>query len=223
MLRALIFDFDGLIIDSEEPIYQAWSDLFAQYGQELPFVKWATIIGTSDDGFDPLAELEEKLGFPLPDREGCLTHINNRVVQFLNNQAAMPGVEALIHHARQAGLKLGLASSSERAWVTNHLQRLDLLEQFDCIYTTSDVGVAKPDPSSYRAVLADLRVLPQEAAALEDSPNGIQAAKSAGVFCIAIPNKLTALLDLSAADLRLNSLTELRLEDLQKRFNGKGK
>lgn len=220
MLKALIFDFDGLIMDSEGPIYRAWVDIYARYGQELPLEKWAVVIGTSDDGFDPLSELETLLGYSLLERKELQTQVERRILESIAHQGAMPGVENLIHQARSMGLKLGLASSSDRAWVTGHLRRMGLLEHFDCIFTTSDVGVAKPDPSSYRAVLAQLGILPREAVALEDSPNGIRAAKQAGIFCIAVPNPLTARLDVSEADLRLNSLVELNLLELQKKFNG---
>lgn len=223
MLKAVIFDFDGLIVESEGPLYQAWADLFAQYNQELPLEQWAKIIGTVDDYFDPLTELEKRLGKPLPDREALRAAVEERSLQRLIAQGVQPGVIETLQQATELGLKIGLASSSNREWVESHLQRLHIRHYFHCIRTFSDVGSAKPNPKLYLSVLEYFSILPQEAIALEDSPNGIRAASSAGIFCIAIPNSLTNHLDLSQANLRLHSLTELNLRQLQQQFNGKNR
>ena len=124
----------------------------------------------------------------------------------------LPGVESWIFAAKQRGFKLGVASSSTSEWVEPHLIRLGLREEFDCLRCADHVKRAKPDPELYVSVLAGLGVEAQEAVAIEDSPNGIMAAKRAGVFCIAVPNSVTTSLDLSQADLRLSSLADLSLE-----------
>jgi len=221
MLKAVIFDFDGLIVESESPLYRAWADLFAQYNQELPLEQWAKIIGTVDDYFDPLAELEKRLGKPFPERENLRAAVEARSLHQLIAQGAQPGVIDTLQQATALGLKIGLASSSNREWVESHLQRLQIKHYFHCIRTFSDVGSAKPDPKLYLSVLDYFSILPEEAIALEDSPNGIQAARAAGIFCIAVPNQLTRHLDLSQANLRLHSLTELNLQQLQRQFNGR--
>ncbi len=220
MLKAIIFDFDGLILDTESPLYQAWKDLFAQYGKDLPLSQWAAIIGTVDDDFDPLKDLETQLGYPLSNRAMLRTQVEKQTLQQLQNQSSLPGVETTLQEAKKQGLKIGLASSSNREWVGGHLKRLGLESYFDCVRTFSEVGCAKPDPLLYQSVLECLSVSPQEAIALEDSPNGITAAVEAGVFCIAIPNPLTRRLDLSHANLHLNSLEELDLVEIQKHLNG---
>jgi HAD superfamily hydrolase (TIGR01509 family) len=126
----------------------------------------------------------------------------------------MPGVERYIDEALQNGLKLGIASSSSCAWVTGHLDRLGLLHNFTCIKAADDVDITKPDPALYQAALACLGVSSKQAIAIEDSPNGILAAKRAGLTCIAVPNPLTRQMDLKKADLQLTSLLDLSLDEL---------
>jgi beta-phosphoglucomutase-like phosphatase (HAD superfamily) len=111
-------------------------------------------------------------------------------------------------------VKLAVASSSSRAWVAGHLQRLGVLERFEVLKCSDDVERVKPDPALYRAACEHLGVPPARAVAIEDSPNGILAAKRAGLFCVAVPNALTGRLVLDAADLRLASLSELPLANL---------
>jgi HAD superfamily hydrolase (TIGR01509 family) len=123
-------------------------------------------------------------------------------------------VQAYLAEARQMGLKIGMASSSPCRWVIGHLQRLELLEFFDTVRARDDVERVKPDPELFLTVLADLGAEPQEAVAFEDSPNGIQAAKAAGLLCVAVPNPVTRQYSLAQADLRLDSLADLPLQAL---------
>ena len=132
-------------------------------------------------------------------------------------QELLPGVVQHIDQARALGLKVGVASSSTSEWVRGHLARLGILEKFDCLRCRDDVANAKPEPDLYIAVLDCLGVKPSEAIAIEDSPNGVTAAKRAGLRCVAIPNSITARLDLSSADVLLGSLAEISLPDLLKR------
>ena len=108
-------------------------------------------------------------------------------------QPVLPGIEDRIADAQRLGLKLGVASSSPRAWVTGHLERLGLLRHFHavCCRDDADVGALKPDPAVYVAALRALDVAPSEAIAFEDSPRGVEAATRAGVFTVAIPNDIT--------------------------------
>jgi len=112
------------------------------------------------------------------------------------------------------GLKVGVASSSTRDWVRGHLERLGILDSFDCLRCRDDVASAKPEPDLYLAVLECVGVLAAEAIAIEDSPNGVLAAKRAGMRCVAIPNSITARLDLGRADLILDSLADVTLPEL---------
>jgi HAD superfamily hydrolase (TIGR01509 family) len=137
-----------------------------------------------------------------------------RYHELVFNQAVLPGVEECIREAKARGMKIGLASASSGDWAPMHLERLGLHVHFDTIKTAADVERVKPDPELYLAALDALGLDASEAIALEDSPNGIAAAKAAGLFCVAIPNLMTHDLDVSAADLRLASLAEMPLAEL---------
>ena len=217
MMRALIFDFDGLILDTEAPIFQAWQEIYQAHGGELTIQEWSTIIGSNEFAFDPLQRLAAQIGYPL-DSQALLTRQRQRETELIAQQPVMPGVAEYLRDARQLGLKIGLASSSPCGWVTGHLSRLGLVHYFDCIMASDDVRRTKPDPELYLTVLSVLDVHPSEAFALEDSPNGIRAAKQAGLFCVAVPNLLTRQMDTSLADLHLNTLTDLSLESLLERI-----
>jgi HAD superfamily hydrolase (TIGR01509 family) len=219
MIHALIFDFDGLILDTEQPVYQSWSELYESYGFPLPFSTWAAIIGTSYGTFDPRRELERLLGKRL-DWESTDPKRRAREFELIEKQPVLPGVEAYLKDAKRLGLKTGLASSSSCKWVTGHLTRRGLVGYFDVIRARDDVQRTKPDPELYCTVLAELGVRGEEAIALEDSPNGIRAAKRAGMWCVAVPNPLTRQLGLEEADLRLDSLAEVGLEELIQRLDG---
>lgn len=213
MIRGIIFDFDGLILDTEVPEFQVWQEIYAAHGCELPLATWATSIGTSYEVFDPFAYLEAQLG-RLVERETIRVKRQQRYTELLSAQAVLPGVREYIADARRLGLQLGVASSSSRAWVTGHLTQLGLCAHFDCITCADDVQRTKPDPALYQAALATLALRADQAIALEDSPNGIAAAKRAGLFCVAVPNPLTRQLSLTHADLQLASLADLPLEQL---------
>jgi len=136
-------------------------------------------------------------------------------------QQLLPGILQHVDAAKSLGLKLGVASSSTRDWVRGHLDRLGILGRFDCVRCRDDVASAKPAPDLYIAVLDCLGVSPAEALALEDSPNGVIAAKRTGMRCVAIPNSITAQLDLSAADIVLPSLSEVTLPELLQRLDSR--
>jgi HAD superfamily hydrolase (TIGR01509 family) len=215
-VKLVVFDFDGLILDTEVPVYDAWQEIYGEHGVTLAFEKWAQCIGTADV-FDPCADLAAAVGRVL-DAAALRGRHRARTDVLIAAQAIRPGVREYVDEARRLGLRLGVASSSDRRWVEGHLERLGLRAGFDVIRCADDVDRVKPDPALYRAVLDALDVRAEDAVALEDSPNGVLAAKRAGLACVAVPNALTARLDLSAADLSLASLAELRLPELLARL-----
>jgi HAD superfamily hydrolase (TIGR01509 family) len=217
MIRAIVFDFDGLILDTEGPVYRSWLEVYQAHGEELPFERWVQIVGSTAVGFHPQHHLEERLGRPLT-KEVLDQRIDRRTELVLAEQV-LPGVVDLVDAARAAGIKLGVASSSTADWVRGHLARLGILDRFDCLRCRDDVANAKPAPDLYLAVLECLGVAAGEAFAIEDSPNGIAAAKSAGMRCVAIPNPITSGLDLSQADLVVASLAGHTLAGLLEGLN----
>jgi HAD superfamily hydrolase (TIGR01509 family) len=213
MIRALIFDFDGLVLETEGPSYQSWVEVYRSFGQSLPFSIWSKIIGTTQATFDPRLDLQTRVNEPVDwDRVEAERQKNESAL--IEAQVMLPGVEAYLNTARRLGLKIGLASSSSCQWVTGHLTRLRLEDYFDCIRASDDVKHVKPDPALYLTVLQALEVRADEAIAFEDSPIGIHSAKQAGLYCIAIPNPLTSQLNLDEADFRMGSLADIPLEQL---------
>jgi HAD superfamily hydrolase (TIGR01509 family) len=208
----LIFDFDGLILDTEGPGFRAWTELYASHGYALPFDKYSACIGTMG-GFDLHAYLEEQSGRSF-DRMQLENDCNARWLTLMSEQPLLPGIAACIASAEERGMKLAIASSSTEKWVTHNLRKFHLLERFDAICTRDYVTAVKPDPALYLLALEKLGVDASEAIAFEDSPPGILAAKRAGLYCIAIPNPLTKDLPLELADRRLRSLEEFNLDDV---------
>lgn len=217
-MKLVVFDFDGLILDTEGPVYDAWREIYDAHGAELSFEKWAECIGTADT-FDPCADLQAALGRPL-DAAVLLERHRARTDVLIAAQPVLPGVRDYLAEAARLGLGLGVASSSSRRWVEGHLTRLGLRDCFHAVRCADDVPRVKPDPALYRSVVEALGGRPEDSLALEDSPNGVLAAKRAGLRCVAVPNGLTARLDLGAADLRLASLAEMPLARLLARLGG---
>jgi len=218
LIRALVFDFDGLILDTEEPVYRSWLEVYEAHGEELPFERWVQIVGSTTAGFHPQHHLEERLGRSL-SKEVLDRRIGRRTELVLAKKL-LPGVVERIDEAKALGLKVGVASSSTTDWVKGHLARLGILERFDCMRCRDDVANVKPEPDLYLAVLDCLGVPAADAAAIEDSPNGVTAAKRAGMRCVAIPNSITARLDLGGADLVLGSLADITVRDLLRKLAG---
>lgn len=216
-IKALIFDLDGLIVDTETPDYESWQQVYRSHGCELAVEAWGQIVGgTGASDFDPLSHLEELCGKKL-DREEVWLSRRKQYLDTINQQPVLAGVVETIDEAKRLGLKLAVASSSPENWVRGHLARLGLYQRFDVIKTADDVRRTKPDPELYLAAMQALGIGPGEGIVFEDSPNGVKAAKAAGLFCVAVPNMLTAQLALDGADLRLTSLADIPLGSLLER------
>ena len=213
MIKALVFDFDGLILDTETAIFQSWQEIYRAHGCELPLKAWLENVGTMEETFDPFTSLEQRSGHSI-DRQLTLSYRQQRELELIQDEPVMPGVREYLEGARRLGLGVGLASSSSCDWVVGHLERLGLIGYFDAIAAGDDVTLTKPDPALYLTAVEWLGVNPGQAVAFEDSLHGLIAAKRAGLYCVAVPNQVTRHLDLEQADLRLDSLAEMSLVDL---------
>lgn len=208
--RAIIFDFDGVIVDSEATWFQAWHEAFASRGHELRPETYAACIGTI--GLEPVDELRALTGLDL-SRE--LLAIDERAWELTRELSMLPGIAGLIEEIDEARLPRAIASSSDRQWVEDLLEHLGIAQGWAHVACADgDRERAKPDPALYLEALDAIGIPTRDVLALEDSPNGILAAKGAGLFCVAVPCALTASLDLSAADTELPSLAGIKLEDL---------
>ena len=220
-IRALIFDFDGLILDTETPEYQSWQEIYQEFGCDLPIASWGLIVGGNGaSGFDPVDYLEAQVGRKL-DRAGLIARRHARDTEIIAASPILPGVVDYLTDARRAGLRLAIASSSPHSWVDPHLTRLGLFDRFDAIICVDDVGVAKPDPGLFLRAAETLNVSREEAIIFEDSPNGVLAAKRAGIFCVAVPNPVTQRLAFNPPDMQLRALSEIRLADLLRQVEQK--
>jgi len=210
-VRALIFDFDGTLVDTESPEYDAWEAVYADHGESIPLESWLGTIGLPSGSapWHPLEHLAERVGgmdrAVLAARQRADFHARARA------QPLLPGVEAWIADAESAGIAIGVASSATRDWVHGHLESRGVRHRFRTVRTREDVARAKPHPDLYLLACADLGVAPADALAIEDSAHGVAAARAAGLACIAVPNRLTRHHDLSAADRVVESLDRIRL------------
>jgi HAD superfamily hydrolase (TIGR01509 family) len=217
MIRAFLFDFDGLIVDTEVPSRAGWEHIYRGLGHELPPEKWALMVGTVG-GWDPMGHLEELAGEPL-DREQLTALRREHEFALADAEELLPGIADYFAEAARRGIKRAIVSSSSRQWIDRHLARLEREAGWDAIVTADhDVARAKPRPDLYLEALELLGVAAGEAVAFEDSPNGIRAARAAGIFCVGVPNEVTRTLGLEEADLLVDSLAELPPAKLLARF-----
>ncbi len=207
-----MFDFDGLIVDTESPSLAAWRWVYAQHGQELTLERWSAAIGTID-GFDAVGHLRELTGEP--PRRDVLDRRLDHELMLGEAEALRPGVAEYLADAERLGLRKAIVSSASRAWIDRHLGRLERLHGWEAIVTADgDRARAKPRPTLYLEALDVLGIGSAEAVAFEDSPNGIRAARAAGIFCVGVPNPVTAGLGLDEAELVVGSLASLPLAEL---------
>jgi putative hydrolase of the HAD superfamily len=216
MIKAIIFDFDGLILDTETPWFHAYRQMFEELGATLPLVEWAKSIGTQDGEFSPMVYLEQQIGKKV-DHIQMKEEVRLKYAQLVQTMQVRPGVVAYLEAAQKLGLRIGLASSSDRYWVESYLNKYGLYSYFEVIRTMDDVVKVKPDPELYLQALEHLGVRADEAIVFEDSLNGLRAAKAAGIYCVIVPNEVTNELDFVDHDLRLKSMEDMSLADIMNR------
>ena len=209
-LEAVVFDFDGLIIDSEWVIYETARAAFAVHGHELRVEAWSTIVGINErtePGWWELVCAAAGVTFDRVDYEAAYEaqDRSNR-----DSLPPMPGVVDLVEALGAEGVPLGIASSSSLGWLERHLPRLGLDGRFAAVIGSDLVGgVGKPAPDVYLRACADLGVAPGRSVAIEDSGHGIAAGKAAGMAVVAVPGRITRFQDLTGADLLVDSLAAL--------------
>lgn len=213
-LHAYVFDFDGLILDTESSAYWSIAEEFAAVGLEFDLATWQRCIGAGWS-VSWIDELEARCPHPI-DRDAVLERRRARKAELLVGCEVLPGVVERIEEARAHGLGLAVASSSPRDWVEGHLDRLGLLGAFDAVLTSDHVERTKPAPDLYLAATQALGADPRRSVAFEDSHNGSLAAKAASMWCVVVPNEITADQDFTHADLLVPSLEEVDLSALRR-------
>ncbi len=208
MLKAILFDLDGLMVDSEPHSIAAWQAVLAKRNVTLDQPTLARMFGLR---LSETAQLLIDL-FHLQDQPADLGHEKNeyQITHLDSHVKPMPGLIDLLAEIDRRGLGKAIASSGLRRYVEAVLQTTHLADRFSVVITDDDVTNGKPAPDVFLVAARALHVEPQHCLVLEDAPTGVQAARAAGMTCAAIPNDQTRMLDLSAADYILPSLFAVR-------------
>ncbi len=213
-MRALLFDFDGLIVDTESAIYTAWRELYLHHGHDLPLATYVQCVGSTFSHYDPMAALEELTGGPVA-WQAVLPRKDARIRELQHGLGTLPGIRALLSDASRAGIPCAVASSSQRSHVQGWLDRMEITEFFTAILTRDDVAHAKPAPDLFLAAAAALSLPPSETLVLEDSANGLRAARAAGAPCVIVPSPVTRGSDFAGAAAIMETLEGVALEHLR--------
>ncbi|MBB6452687.1 putative hydrolase of the HAD superfamily [Salirhabdus euzebyi] len=216
MIKAVVFDFDGLIVDTESIWYEAYRDVLVDYGIDLQLEQFAKVIGTNDTVLYDYIRKNSKKEVDRNVIEGAAHKVFH---EKMGQPALREGVREYLNSAKRLGLKIGLASSSSRKWVTDYLKIFEIDHYFETIHTRDDVQFVKPDPALYLLAVDKLHVKPNEALAFEDSLNGMTAALNAGLYCVIVPNPVTSDLPFQDFHYRLQSMSECSLEKLLNKIN----
>jgi HAD superfamily hydrolase (TIGR01509 family) len=214
---AVIFDFDGLIVDSETPEFEAHRQIFAEHGVTLTAEEWLEEVGSYEPNRNWFERLGRRLGRDL-DHAALREEKRRRFWQVVIMEP-MPGIRRLLDALTTATVPLALASSSELSWIGRATQMLDVARCFRTIVTGNDVQRRKPDPEPYLLAARRLGIPPARCVAIEDSEHGLRAAQAAGMKTVVIPNWLTEMQDLSGAHLRVRSAEELDVGRLARLVN----
>lgn len=210
-IQAVIFDFDGLLMDTEGTMLASWqfewrqhgleldtTTFFADHGGDVTAERYADLARAAGAGYDRHASHQRRIAFR----------------DVLNaDLGLLPGIADWLDQAAAMGLRLAIASSSPRVWVRGLLARTGHLDKFDVVACGDEVAAPKPDPAVYLLALRRLGVLARHCVAIEDAPHGVAAAHAASLRCVAIPGKHADLRRFTAADLVLRSAAELSLAD----------
>ena len=206
-IQAVLFDFDGTMMDTEWVIYEEVQRIFHDEGQELPLEEYAKCIGSSYEAWSPQTYLEELTGKTY-DWETLRAARNKRIRARMAEQPLFPGVIQALEAVQSAGLRLAVVSSSSHEWVDGWLEHHGITHYFEHVVCRGDAPAIKPAPDLFLKG-ADLLALPPEAClVVEDSVNGLTAAHTAGMPVVAVPNRITTVCDFSPAEAQLESLRQ---------------
>ena len=209
---AVIFDFDGLLVDTENAEYLAWNWLFEEQGSALSVDVWKEAVGYNGR-VDPRALLEKAIGKSL-NWELLDSKRHQYYMSLVETLPSLPGAEMLMQTCFDRGLKVGIASNSSSEWVKNGLARVGLSRYVHVMATRDEVQHSKPHPDVYHLALSKLDADAAGTVAFEDSEPGVRAATAAGITVVAVPTRFTRLQDLSPAKLQVKSLNEISWEVL---------
>jgi putative hydrolase of the HAD superfamily len=212
-MKGIIFDFDGLILDTEVPVFRAWQECYEEHGQELSLLEYVRCVGSDMEVYHPGTELERKVGREL-EWEGLDKKRRERVREMLEGAEPLPGVRKTLIEAEALGIPCAVASSSPSEWVVTWLERLGIDGAFVSVRCLEHVHRPKPAPDLFLRAAEDMKLAPKEAMVLEDSLNGLRAAQAAGSPCVVVPNEITGHLDFEGATMKVESLRSTSVREL---------
>lgn len=204
-LRAVLFDFDGILVDTEWAIYQAWCRCFEAEGCELPLSIYTRCIGSDFATWSPKNYLEEMTGKTF-DWDRLDRERQKEIVHELSDEGVMDGVHELIDTLRTQDVSLGVVSSSSHHWVDGWLDQLDIRHHFTHVVCRGDAPRIKPAPDLWLEAARRFALPSAHCLAIEDSHNGLISAQEAGMPVWVVPNRVTSVLDFSAAQARFDSM-----------------
>lgn len=206
-IRALLFDFDGVLVDTEWAIYSAWRRTFEAHGHPLPLEIYTRCIGSDFATWSPKAHLEDLTGNAF-DWHDLDARRQREIMADLETATPMAGLEQMLQALEGLQLPCAVVSSSSHHWVDGWLAKLGLGANFRTTVCRGDAPRIKPAPDLYLEAARRLGLEPADCLVIEDSLNGVLSAKAAGMNVWAVPNRVTAGLDFSPADRVMGSLEE---------------
>ena len=213
-IKAFILDFDGTILDTESADFIAWKSVCAALNVPFPKIQLLNSVGSSEQFF-PECYIAENAHHAISPAE--VKKLWNDQFESLVAKLKVPsGFISFLNTAAQRSIHLAVASSSSSLWVIGHLTRLNIAHYFKSISTQGDVLRLKPAPDLYEHSLRSLNCTSEEAVAIEDSLNGVNAAKGAGLFTVWIPNEVTNMQNITVADLTAKSFSDLDFDTICK-------
>ncbi|KGX89882.1 HAD family hydrolase [Pontibacillus marinus BH030004 = DSM 16465] len=210
-MKAVIFDFDGLIVDTESIWFDVFQEILQEYGVDLSLETFSKCVGSTDDALYEHMEIHATKPF---DRMEIDREAEKRYQDFVEELVLRNGVLDYLKEAKRLGIHIGLASSSGMDWVKRYLTRFGILSYFDVMWTGDQVSEVKPDPELYERTIDSLQLQPEEAVVFEDSGNGLLAARRAGIPCVVVPNRVTRQISFEGYALKLSSMEEKSLREV---------
>jgi HAD superfamily hydrolase (TIGR01509 family) len=221
MIAALIFDFDGLLMDTETAALESWRSIYAEYGCAITLEMWQSALGSSS-GFNAMRHLAATLAQRQPpvafDQQDIRARRDALKLRLCASQPLMPGVLSLLDQADAMGLPCAVASSNSHAWVAGWLRHHAIFERFACLCTGDNVSTTKPAPDLFLCAAACMGVPAARCLVFEDAPNGIRAAHAAAMPCVAVPGPVSRQMPFPPTDLVLSSLDTMPLAEILRRI-----